>query len=59
LGQLDRRATHETLAVFGDIDLNVTSFGFTYHAHGHDLLQHEWQNASADQGGNSGDIRSE
>jgi hypothetical protein len=36
----------------------VTSFGFTYHAHGHDLLQREWHNASADQGGNSGDIRS-
>jgi hypothetical protein len=37
---------------------NVTSFGFTYHAHGPDLVQSEWRNASADQGGNGGDIRS-
>ena len=37
---------------------NVTSFGFTYHANGPDLLQREWHNASADQGGNSGDVRS-
>jgi len=37
---------------------NVTSFGFTYHANGPNLLQREWHNASADQGGNSGDIRS-
>jgi hypothetical protein len=36
---------------------NVTSFGFTYHGNGPDLLQREWQNASADQAGNSGDIR--
>lgn len=37
---------------------NVTSFGFNYHANGPGLLQREWQNASADQGGNLGDIRS-
>jgi hypothetical protein len=37
---------------------NVPSFGFTYHANGADLIQREWHNASADQGGNSGDIRS-
>jgi hypothetical protein len=37
---------------------DITSFGFTYHANGPDLLQREWHNASADQGGNSGDIRS-
>lgn len=37
---------------------NVTSFGFTYHANGPDLIQREWHNASADQGGNGGDIRS-
>jgi hypothetical protein len=37
---------------------NVTSFGFTYHANGPDLSQREWHNASGDQGGNSGDIRS-
>jgi hypothetical protein len=34
------------------------SFSFTYHANGPDLVQREWQNASPDQGGNSGDIRS-
>jgi hypothetical protein len=37
---------------------NVTSFGFTYHANGPDLIQREWRNASPDQGGNGGDIRS-
>jgi hypothetical protein len=37
---------------------NVPSFGFTYHANGPDLVQREWTNASADQGGNGGDIRS-
>jgi len=36
---------------------DVPSFGFTYHANGPDLSQREWHNASADQGGNSGDIR--
>jgi hypothetical protein len=36
---------------------NVTSFGFTYHANGPGLIQREWMNASADQGGNGGDIR--
>jgi hypothetical protein len=37
---------------------DIPGFGFTYHANGPDLLQREWHNASADQGGNSGDIRS-
>jgi hypothetical protein len=37
---------------------DIPSFGFTYHANGQGLLQREWHNASADQGGNSGDIRS-
>lgn len=36
---------------------DVPSFMFTYHANGPDLVQREWQNASADEGGNSGDIR--
>ena len=36
----------------------VSSFGLTYHANGPGLIQREWHNASADQGGNSGDIRS-
>lgn len=33
-------------------------FKFTYHARGEDLLQRMWHNASADRGGNFGDIRS-
>lgn len=37
---------------------NVTSFGFEYHANGPGLVQRHWRNASADQGGNGGDIRS-
>ena len=37
---------------------DVPSFGFTYHANGPGLIQREWRNASADQGGNGGDIRS-
>ena len=36
---------------------DIPSFGFTYHANGPNLVQREWHNASADQGGNSGDIR--
>jgi hypothetical protein len=45
--------------VYGaDATLNVTSFGFTYHANGPGLLAREWQNASSDQGGNLGDIAS-
>jgi len=36
----------------------VTTFLFHYSAGGQSLLQHEWKNASADRGGNSGDIRS-
>ena len=34
------------------------SFGFTYHANGPGLIDRDWQNASLDQGGNTGDIRS-
>jgi hypothetical protein len=34
------------------------SFVFTYHANEPDLVQREWHNASADEGGNVGDIRS-
>ena len=37
---------------------DIPSFGFTYHANGPGLIQREWHNASADQGGNGGDIRS-
>jgi hypothetical protein len=42
--------------VYGATTYDVPSFGFTYHANGPDLSQREWHNASADQGGNSGDI---
>jgi hypothetical protein len=45
-------------AVYGSTTYDIPSFGFTYHANGPDLSQREWHNASADQGGNSGDIRS-
>jgi len=44
--------------VYGSATYDIPSFGFTYHANGPDLIQREWHNASADQGGNSGDIRS-
>ena len=37
---------------------DIPSFGFAYHANGPGLVQRAWQNASADQGGNGGDIRS-
>jgi hypothetical protein len=37
---------------------NVTNFGFDYHANGPGLLDRDWHNASADLGGNFGDIRS-
>jgi hypothetical protein len=36
----------------------VTTFFFHYSAGDQTLLQHEWKDASADRGGNSGDIRS-
>jgi hypothetical protein len=36
----------------------VTTFFFHYSAGDQGLIQHEWKNASADRGGNSGDIRS-
>jgi len=36
----------------------VTTFFFHYSAGDQTLVQHEWKNASADRGGNSGDIRS-
>jgi hypothetical protein len=36
----------------------VTDFSFQYHANGPGLSAREWQNASADQGGNLGDIAS-
>jgi hypothetical protein len=36
----------------------VTTFLFQYSAGGQSLAMHEWKNASADRGGNSGDIAS-
>jgi len=43
--------------VYGELaTYEVTSFGFTYHANGPGLSSREWRNASADQGGNGGDI---
>jgi hypothetical protein len=45
--------------VYGDTaTYDIPSFGFTYHANGPGLIQREWFNASGDQGGNHGDIRS-
>lgn len=48
------------LAVYGSAAKYTTgpSFEFTYHAHGDELLQRMWHNASPDRGGNFGDIRS-
>ena len=44
-------------AVFGPAAVyNVTTFSFHYTAKGEDLLFHHWVNASADLGGNRGDI---
>jgi hypothetical protein len=40
------------------VTCQVTTFLFHYAADGQDLVSHEWTNASADRGGNSGDIRS-
>lgn len=37
---------------------NVPTFFFHYSAGDQSLIYHEWKNASADRGGNSGDIRS-
>ena len=42
----------------GAATYDIPSFGFTYHANGPDLIDRDWQNASPDQGGNTGDIRS-
>jgi hypothetical protein len=39
-------------------DCPVTTFAFHYSAGNQQLVEHEWKNASADRGGNHGDIRS-
>ena len=36
----------------------VTTFFFHFSAGDQQLVEHEWKNASADRGGNHGDIRS-
>jgi len=40
------------------VTCQVTTFLFHYAAGGQGLVSHEWKNASADRGGNNGDIRS-
>jgi hypothetical protein len=40
------------------VTCTVTTFFFHYSAGDQSLIYHEWKNASADRGGNSGDIRS-
>jgi hypothetical protein len=49
--------THFTPACYPAV-CPVTTFFFHYSASDQGLIQHEWKNASADRGGNSGDIRS-
>ncbi|PYN71474.1 MAG: hypothetical protein DMD97_27405, partial [Candidatus Rokuibacteriota bacterium] len=49
--------THFTPACYG-ITCTVTTFFFHYSAGDQSLVEHEWKNASADRGGNHGDIRS-
>jgi hypothetical protein len=41
-----------------DATCTVTTFFFHYSAGDQGLVEHEWKNASADRGGNHGDIRS-
>jgi hypothetical protein len=41
-----------------DVTCPVTTFFFHYSAGDQGLVEHEWKNASADRGGNHGDIRS-
>jgi hypothetical protein len=41
-----------------DFTCPVTTFFFHYSAGDQGLVEHEWKNASADRGGNHGDIRS-
>jgi hypothetical protein len=41
-----------------DLTCSVTTFFFHYSAGDQGLVEHEWKNASADRGGNHGDIRS-
>jgi len=44
-------------AIFGPTAVyNVTTFDFSYKAHGDDLIYRHWVNASDDRGGNRGDI---
>jgi hypothetical protein len=49
--------THFTPACYPGT-CTVTTFFFHYSAGDQQLIEHEWKNASADRGGNSGDIRS-
>ncbi|PYN05821.1 MAG: hypothetical protein DME02_18285 [Candidatus Rokuibacteriota bacterium] len=49
--------THFT-PCYGTGTCPVTTFFFHYSAGDQGLVEHEWKNASADRGGNHGDIRS-
>src|SRR5262249_3393700 len=50
-------ATDFVHTVFGNgATFDITSFLFKYHANDQSLTQRLWQNASADRGGNKGDI---
>ncbi len=49
--------THFT-PCYGAGNCSVTTFFFHYSAGDQMLIEHEWKNASADRGGNHGDIRS-
>ncbi len=49
--------THFT-PCYGSGACSVTTFFFHYSAGDQQLIAHEWQNASPDRGGNTGDIRS-
>ena len=50
--------THFTPPCYSSPGCTVTTFFFHYAAGGQGLIINEWKNASADRGGNSGDIRS-
>jgi hypothetical protein len=50
--------THFFPPCYGPGTCTVTTFFFHYSAGDQSLVEHEWKNASADRGGNHGDIRS-
>lgn len=50
--------THFAACAYPAPPCSVTTFFFHYSAGDQSLIEHQWKNASADRGGNSGDIRS-